>query len=325
MKIRYATNRVIVANAEDPFHPTFTADMQKGGGITYGTCEINMPSREDEQSYWNPKKAKLVAAYIYNGSDEDYFKELSKAYTSKDILLYIHGFNNTFEDVILQAGRLKRDLDFPGEAMAFSWTSKGSALRYPYDQEMAEKSVDTLYKVLVKTMKTAQDNGGKVSLVVHSLGNRITAMAMQKLEHDKVYQDLLAKGKPIAVTIFSAPDVDINYFGSVLPTATKWSDMVSFYWSSKDRALKFSNDIHEMVRAGLHPLFNDNVDTVNVDKTKSWFSMGHAYYSQSDPVVLDLLLQFKYGRRAWLRHPPLVRDLDTENKLFFKHWILSPS
>jgi esterase/lipase superfamily enzyme len=58
-------------------------------------------------------------------TDED----LTRAKSNPDeALVFIHGFNNSFEDALRRAGQLAYDLRFDGPVFAFSWSSEGSFL-----------------------------------------------------------------------------------------------------------------------------------------------------------------------------------------------------
>jgi esterase/lipase superfamily enzyme len=65
-----------------------------------------------------------------------------------DVLLYVHGYNTTFETAVLDAARLSDGIKFVGETMVFSWPSRASLLDYGYDRESAMWSRDSLQQVL---------------------------------------------------------------------------------------------------------------------------------------------------------------------------------
>jgi esterase/lipase superfamily enzyme len=48
----------------------------------------------------------------------------------RDVLLYVHGFNQTFEAAALDAARLSDGIRFRGETMLFSWPSKAKLFDY---------------------------------------------------------------------------------------------------------------------------------------------------------------------------------------------------
>ena len=73
---------------------------------------------------------------------------LGPAAGMRDVLLYVHGFNQTFETAALDAARLSNGIRFRGETMVFSWPSKAQLFDYGYDRESAMWSRDALEQVL---------------------------------------------------------------------------------------------------------------------------------------------------------------------------------
>ena len=69
---------------------------------------------------------------------------LGPAAGMRDVLLYVHGFNQTFEMAALDAARLSDGIRFRGETMVFSWPSKAKLFDYGYDRESAMWSRDAL-------------------------------------------------------------------------------------------------------------------------------------------------------------------------------------
>jgi esterase/lipase superfamily enzyme len=65
-----------------------------------------------------------------------------------DVLVYVHGYNTSFETAALDAARLSDGVKFVGDTMVFSWPSRASLLDYGYDRESAMWSRDALQQVL---------------------------------------------------------------------------------------------------------------------------------------------------------------------------------
>ena len=55
---------------------------------------------------------------------------LNAASGGRDVLIYVHGFNQTFEVAALDAARLSDGIRFRGETMVFSWPSKAGLFDY---------------------------------------------------------------------------------------------------------------------------------------------------------------------------------------------------
>ena len=64
------------------------------------------------------------------------------------MLIYVHGFNQTFETAALDAARLSDGIRFHGETMVFSWPSKAGLFDYAYDRDSAMWSRDAFERVL---------------------------------------------------------------------------------------------------------------------------------------------------------------------------------
>ena len=47
---------------------------------------------------------------------------------ARDVLIYVHGFNQTFETAAVDAARLSSGVNFRGDAVVFSWPSKAKLL-----------------------------------------------------------------------------------------------------------------------------------------------------------------------------------------------------
>jgi hypothetical protein len=59
----------------------------------------------------------------------------------QDVLLFIHGYNNSFKAAAQQAAQLKADLKFPGPVVLFSWPSLAEGGGYFTDKLNAEKKL----------------------------------------------------------------------------------------------------------------------------------------------------------------------------------------
>jgi esterase/lipase superfamily enzyme len=65
-----------------------------------------------------------------------------------DVLIYVHGFKQTFETAALDAAHLSDAIKFRGRTMVFSWPSKAGLFDYAYDRDSAMFSRDDFEHVL---------------------------------------------------------------------------------------------------------------------------------------------------------------------------------
>ena len=55
-------------------------------------------------------------------------------------LVFVHGFNSTFEDALYRTAQLAHDLEFDGVPYLYSWPSKGEESGYLYDRDSADRA-----------------------------------------------------------------------------------------------------------------------------------------------------------------------------------------
>jgi pimeloyl-ACP methyl ester carboxylesterase len=125
-----------------------------------------------------------------------------------DVLVYVHGYNTTFETAVLDAARLSDGIKFVGDTMMFSWPSRASLLDYGYDRESAMWSRDALQEVLDGLI--ASPVVGHIHIVAHSIGTMLTMEALRQL-YAQLGEEAVNK---IGAVVFASPDIDMDGFSS---------------------------------------------------------------------------------------------------------------
>lgn len=98
------------------------------GNVTYyGTCEVLLPAGREIGS----KEAGLLQEV----------KEGNWSVKDMEVLVFIHGYNNSFNDGIQAAARVKNDANWLGPVIAFSWPSFGFVANYNADEDIQKLSV----------------------------------------------------------------------------------------------------------------------------------------------------------------------------------------
>jgi esterase/lipase superfamily enzyme len=159
---------------------------------------------------------------------------LSHATTTRDVLLYVHGFNQGFEAGALDAARLSHGLRFPGETMLFSWPSKGKLLDYGYDRESAMWSRDALEQVLARLV--AGPATARIHIVAHSIGTMLTMESLRQIYARRGE----AVASRIGAVIFAAPDIDMDVFTSSVERIGPLASRITVIAATNDRALAVS-------------------------------------------------------------------------------------
>ncbi len=153
---------------------------------------------------------------------------------ARDVLIYVHGFNQTFETAVLDAARLSDGIRFHGDTMAFSWPSKANLLDYGYDRDSAMWSRDALEKVLDGLM--ASPTVGRLHIVAHSIGTMLTMEALRQLYAHK--GDMAADR--LGAVVFASPDIDMDVFTSSVDQIGPIARNVTVLTATNDRALALS-------------------------------------------------------------------------------------
>jgi esterase/lipase superfamily enzyme len=159
---------------------------------------------------------------------------LNQATSGRDVLIYIHGYNQTFETAALDAARLSDGIKFAGETMAFSWPSRAKLLDYNYDRESATWSRDALDQVLEDLL--ASPTIGRVNIVAHSVGTMLTTESLRQL-YAKL-GDYAADR--VGAIVFASPDIDMDVFTAAMPKIGPLASKITIITATDDRALAVS-------------------------------------------------------------------------------------
>ncbi|WP_008544961.1 MULTISPECIES: alpha/beta hydrolase [unclassified Bradyrhizobium] len=163
--------------------------------------------------------------------------ELAAQAGSGDVLIYVHGFKQTFETAVLDAAFLSDGIKFRGRTMAFSWPSKAGLFDYAYDRDSAMWSRDDFERVL--SALVSAPSAGRVHIVAHSMGTMLTLESLRQLYSR--YGDTVT-GK-IGSVVFAAPDIDMDVFSSAIQRIGPLAGKITVIAATNDRALALSGQI----------------------------------------------------------------------------------
>jgi esterase/lipase superfamily enzyme len=155
----------------------------------------------------------------------------------RDVLVYVHGFNQSFETAALDAARLSDGLAFRGETMLFSWPSKNSLMAYMYDRESAMWSRDALEGMLDELM--VDPSVGTVHIVAHSMGTMVAVEALRQL-YDRRSSTMTNR---FGAIVLASPDIDMDSFTSSVSRLRSLSRKITVLTVANDRALGTMRDM----------------------------------------------------------------------------------
>jgi esterase/lipase superfamily enzyme len=227
--------------------------------ITYGTAfvdEVNIAA--DRQGSITSIQDTNKGAFAANVTGD-----LTNA--GRNLLVFIHGFDNTFEDAITRAALNRDFLAASGQAstdttvLAFSWPSLGKIVSFPvldadyrHDQKMAALSgvhLMSFFAQIEPLLRTARANGCRTYLLAHSMGNLVLQSAVENwFLHGNGNAELFN------VTILAAGDCGFDEFGQPnltgLDGLSLLTSRISIYYSGEDEVLDLSRTINGLQRLG---------------------------------------------------------------------------
>lgn len=115
------------------------ANGQMGPNTTFGVCTVALgPGRNRGTD--NPSSI----ATVQQVPVESWATQIK----GQEVLVFVHGYNNSFNDAIKKAAQIKVDMPWDGPSIAFSWPSYGDVVDYLGDEAMYGRSLPAFLQLL---------------------------------------------------------------------------------------------------------------------------------------------------------------------------------
>jgi len=227
----------------------------------------------------------------------------------KDVYIFIHGYNNTFEDGVFRAAEVWHFMGRGGVPVAYTWPAGWGGIRgYAYDRESGEFTVSHLRRFIKLIAECPEVE--RVHLIAHSRGADVTITALREL-----HLGYHAQGKStqqelkLENLVLAAPDLDEEVFmqrfvGENLLRAAK---RTTIYASKNDKAIELSDLIFAsrrrlgvLVAKDFNPKLKralakmPNVQFIECKVTGSYLS--HDYLFTHPAALSDLILLLRDRR-----------------------------
>jgi esterase/lipase superfamily enzyme len=302
LRIYYATNRQPLGQTQGGARPADAFGTELVETLSFGAVEVavlNQTQMRDIQSTAVLRLEKATSlddielgATLTPLSLEDWRNELRKRaerFERPGVLLFIHGYKNSFVDAAKRAGQLAYDLAFPGPTVFFSWPSDAALFNYKDDLHDARLSRRAAARVLAEA--TGLLPGGPVYVVAHSMGNRVFSEGMMQLAEDEP-----GRRRALREVVMAAPDLDQEEFrqniAARIGVGASGGPRFTLYANARDMALKLSEALQGGQRLGHGgaALYTqrglDSVDATAV--AKEFFGLNHSYFGDKTTVLADL-------------------------------------
>ncbi|MBB3018667.1 esterase/lipase superfamily enzyme [Microvirga lupini] len=234
-KLLVATTRLPVG--DPPKKPWFSSE--RSADMIFAEARLTPPSDSLLGSgSWNIAK-------VENVDHSNAAQAFAQAAFGRDLLLYIHGYKESFETAATSTVDLSEGIKFAGVTGLFTWPSAASTFSYVADRESAMWSRDSLEDLLTAIAKTP--SGGRIHIVAHSMGTLLTLETLRMLRASGGESAM----ERIGAVVLAAPDIDIDLFARGLERLGADAKKITVISSTNDRALAVSSRLAGgIVRAG---------------------------------------------------------------------------
>jgi esterase/lipase superfamily enzyme len=220
------------------------ANEMSPNGTHYSLQMISIPpdhkvGQVEQPSFGKPNPLQHFVVASRRDMDEQSFRNAIATHISgrigsnRDVLLYVHGFNTSYNEARFRLAQIVQDGRFGGVPVLFTWPSSDNLLGYEAARETAAASRDGLATVL-RDLSQLPDIG-RIHILAHSLGTWLT---MEALRERSIAGSPDLNGK-LGLVMLAAPDIDLSVFREQLRHVDP--KHISVLVSSKDRALSLSS------------------------------------------------------------------------------------
>ena len=323
--VAYATNRMPVSSEEDRKYMTL---FDKN--LRLGTAQVRIGSEKETWmdiyglSTINKRKGDIVldlevtkelAVLDSEGPIDElppearlFFEKLNQALErslDKDLILYVHGANNTFYRSSAQAAQFHHFTGRNSVVLFYAWPSAASLLRYAVDVNNARRTVPVFARLL--ELLGRHSTARNIDILAYSAGAQVLSPALAKLRQKYGTEDIeqLKERLRLGEIYFAAPDLDFRVFLENLAIYIDLPNHVTLALNPDDSVLKFAARHHRVSRAG-----RPDPDELNAEETQ-WV------IEASRKMPLDILWitsetiqdMDKGSHSFWYSHPWVSTDV----------------
>ncbi|WP_315923413.1 alpha/beta hydrolase [Mesorhizobium sp. SP-1A] len=252
------------------------------------THKVGSIERAKGRAPSDPAKDFAAARVAYYRDAQVFAKAIGADITRRGdrVLVFVHGFNNGFDDGVYRITQIVHDTGYPGTPLLFSWASAGRTTGYIYDKESANAARDDLEATLKMLSKTRAKS---IDIIAHSMGTWVTMEALRQLAIEG-NRDL---GGKLGNVVLASPDIDVDVFKKQMMRYGKPDRPFTVLLSNDDRALQVSSFI-----SGAKPRVGDysdaadlasyGVTVADLSQTRGADQLNHAKFA-NNPFLVGLL------------------------------------
>ncbi|WP_111563023.1 alpha/beta hydrolase [Rhizobium sp.] len=292
------TTRVdmLVATTREPSgDPATLFNGERSPKPSLTAVEVSIPpNRKSGTVQWpkrlppNPATDFAVTGVQQIGTVKEGRSWLSQHMHNGHALVFIHGFNNKYEDSVFRLAQIVNDSKMDATPILFTWPSRAQITAYEYDKESTNYSRTALEQAL-RTLVN-DPNVKDITILAHSMGTWLTMESLRQMG----IRDGHLNGK-IRDVILASPDIDIQVFAKQYAEMGTPRPKFTIFVSQDDRALAFSSFITGRVsRLGaidptVEPyrtkLEEAGITAIDLTKVNSNDRLNHGKFAESPEIV----------------------------------------
>jgi esterase/lipase superfamily enzyme len=219
-----------------------------------------------------------------------WFRRTIRTVPKRQVLVFIHGFNNRFDDAVFRFAQIVHDSNARVVPILFTWPSRGSVLAYGYDRESTAYSRNALESLLKAV--SGDPAVGEIAILAHSMGNSLALETLRQM----AIRDGRVTSK-IRNVLLAAPDVDVDLAREAIIDMGPRANRPAFtlFVSQDDRALAVSRRVwgSEARLGAIDPdqepyrtqLERANFRVLDLTKLKAGDALNHGKFAESPEVV----------------------------------------
>lgn len=292
----------------------------------YGVCAVTLPHRErgkdgpttsEKSSRWTrwlgrgtdpsaageaPTDATGEVEIVQPLEEEMFFTKLQGLVDQsrqRDVLVFVHGFNVSYEQAVLRATQVAADMPFNGAIVVYAWPSQGGVDNYERDGEVIDESRMAFVHFLTQLGERLPASVD-INVLVHSMGNRLVTRSVWYLP------DTFTDPPRFREMVFCAPDVSVDEFKRNARRVVDVCERATLYKNCNDAALIASKwrNLEERAGEAFQPILMDGLDTIETTVVDTSL-LGHSYYGSNTSILRDLFAIIKEhqpaAEREWLQ------------------------
>lgn len=235
--------KIFVATSRDR-NPMGNFAGARSEDLSYLTLQVAVPPGHEAGKIRTPSKTPkldteftIAARSDYDGRSgfiSDLRRNIAQNESgSREVTIYVHGYNNSFSDGAFRIAQLMYDFELPGTAVHYSWPSAANPLGYTHDRDSVLFARDGLEQLL-RDVRSAGPS--RIVLIGHSMGSLLIMEALRQIE-------IASPGwseRAIGGVILISPDIDIDVFKTQAGRIAGLPEPFAIFVSQKDRALSLS-------------------------------------------------------------------------------------